>query len=552
MRDFAIVVCALAAATALPAGGAEFYVDPENGSDQGDGSSTQPWKSLQTVIDGRVETRGWKSLPYSAAGNQLVPVNAGAPIKKGDTIWLRSGNYGVLVIQGAYNEETITVRAAPSAVPRFARVLVRASQNWTLHGFTVSPYYGSTYDTSTIVTVEDHNWQGPSYDVVIDGFEIFSVPDESVWTTKDDWDQKAANAFIASSARVTVRNCRIRNVAYGIALSGQGSRAEYNTVDGFCGDGLRGLGDDQVFEYNLVKNARDVNDDHRDGFQSWSSGPGGVGTGVVKNVTLRGNVIIGYQSPSIPFAGTLQGIGCFDGFFEGWVVENNLVITDHWHGISLYGAINTRIVNNTVLDLNTTRPGPPWIMVTEHKNGSRSHGVLVRNNLATDFSVNGDDLVEDHNLEISDPSALFVDYLGRDLHLKAGSAAIGAGSSVGAPRIDIACIPRPQGDAVDLGAYEYAATTVQPDCSLGGSMVEPWTAPPRPGSGCGTPAGSAVLGLLALLGLAIRRRWRKRPHERDGQSLCHPAGGICHRVLYPPGEPHDAVEESICLGPNGS
>jgi parallel beta-helix repeat protein len=55
----------------------------------------------------------------------------------------------------------------------------------------------------------------------------------------------------------------------------------------------------------------------------------------------------------------MQDIGCFDGFFDGWVVENNVVITDHWHGISFYGMKNSRIVNNTVIDVNDQSPGPP-------------------------------------------------------------------------------------------------------------------------------------------------------------------------------------------------
>jgi hypothetical protein len=71
----------------------------------------------------------------------------------------------------------------------------------------------------------------------------------------------------------------------------------------------------------------------------------------------------------------------------GWVVENNVVLTDHWHGISFYGARNLRIVNNAV------DPGPPWIMVTAHKGGTPSRDTLVRNNLTTDLSVSGDNVV---------------------------------------------------------------------------------------------------------------------------------------------------------------
>lgn len=432
----------------------QHYVDP-NVAGPGDGSSANPWSSLQEVLDHSVESRTWESLPY-AEGKQLVPVNAGAPVKPGDTIWLRSGDYGALALQSLYNAAPVTIAAAAGNTPRFSNVLVRSSQNWILRGFTVSPAYASTYGTGTIVTVENHSWRGPARDIDIEGFQIFSVPDEGVWTTAADWDTKAANAFIASSDRVTIRDCRIRNINFGISLTGKGSRAERNIVDGFCGDGLRGLGDDEVFEYNLVKNRREVNDNHPDGFQSWSVGPGGVGTGVVKNIRLRGNTFIGYESPSIPFAGTLQGIGCFDGTYEGWVVENNVVITDHWHGISFYGARNVRIVNNTVLDLNSVSPGPPWIMVTSHKNGTPSNRCVVRNNLTTALNVAGSALESDHNLLLpASPASYFVDLPHFNVRLAAGSPAIDQGSSMLAPSLDADASSRPKGAACDVGAFEY-------------------------------------------------------------------------------------------------
>ncbi len=226
-------------------------------------------------------------------------------------------------------------------------------------------------------------------------------------------------------------------------------------IDGFSADGLRGLGDGGWFEYNVVKNAlvgAPADGNHDDGFQSWSVGPGGVGTGEVRDVVLRGNVFLNNENPDHPLHATLQGIGCFDGLFVDWVVENNVVVTDHWHGISLYGAIGGRVVNNTVLDLNGVSPGPPWIMLNS-SDGTPSQNVLVRNNLATDYSLAGTGIVADHNVEIADAAALFV-APPFDLHLKAGSPAIDAGSATEAPPLDADRVPRPQGDGFDLGAFE--------------------------------------------------------------------------------------------------
>ena len=97
------------------------------------------------------------------------------------------------------------------------------------------------------------------------------------------------------------------------------TRIQENLVDGFSADGLRGLGDDGLFEYNRVQNSyvEDPPDpNHDDGFQSWSVGPGGVGTGEVRGVVLRGNVFINHVNPAHPLRTSMQAIGCFDGFIN--------------------------------------------------------------------------------------------------------------------------------------------------------------------------------------------------------------------------------------------
>ncbi len=437
----------------------QHYVDPVNGSDQGAGSSASPWKSLQTVINTHVATQNWASLPY-ADGGSLIPVHAGATVQAGDTIWLRSGDYGALAIRGAYNAAPITIAADTGSTPRFSNVAVQYSQNWILRGFAVSPSFAPTYSTASMVTVENHNWRGPASDIMIDGFEVYSVPDESVWPLASDWDTKTASGIITTGKRINVRNCRIRNVNGGLSMTGAGSMVEHNTIDGYAGDGMRSLGDDCTFEYNLVKNRRNVNTNHPDGFQSWSIGAGGVGTGVVRNVTLRGNVFIAFESPTIPFAGTIQGIGCFDGDFEGWIVENNVVITSNYHGISLYGAHNFRIVNNTIVDPDPTDAMVPRLTVTTHKNGTLSTDCVVRNNLTTALSVTADPshgIVVDHNLVLpKPPTGYFVAPAAFDYRLAPGSPAIDQGSSALAPALDADEAPRPTGAAIDVGAYEYA------------------------------------------------------------------------------------------------
>ena len=448
---------------ALPAAAASFYIDPVNGSEAGDGSASAPWRSLQSVLDnGRIESRDWPSYPYTA-GMSLVTVNAGAPVKAGDTLWLRDGYYGDVVVQHLYNTAPIMIAAQAGQTPRLRSLLVQSAQNWVLRGLSISPSHAAVNTPTTMVRINDHNFFGPTSDIELADSELFSVADASSWNAQD-WIDRPSSGIDIGAAHISVHDNRLRNLRFGISVGGADASVRRNLIDGFSADGLRGLGDRGLFEYNRVQNVKvgdppDAN--HDDGFQSWSVGAGGVGTGEVTGVVLRGNVFINSTDPNDPLRNSMQGIGCFDGFFVNWVVENNVVITDHWHGMSFYGMRDSRIVNNTVIDMNGQSPGPPWIMVHAHKDGRPSSNILVRNNLATDYSLDATSLVSDHNVEFAYANAgtLFVapPY---DLHLVGATNAVDTGSATLAPTIDIEGVPRPQGAGFDLGAYEWRVDAI--------------------------------------------------------------------------------------------
>ncbi len=442
----------------LPVAATSFYIDPVNGNDASDGSAGAPWRSLQTVLDsGRVESRNWPSYPYQASMS-LVVVNTGAPVKAGDTLWLSDGYYGDVVVQHLYNTAPITIAARAGHSPHLRSLLVQSAQNWVLRGLSISPSYAATNTPTTMARFTSHNFFGPTWDIELADSELFSVVDASAWNAQD-WVDRPSSGIDIGGERISVHDNRLRNLRFGISVDGDDAKVQRNLIDGFSADGLRGLGDRGLFEYNRVQNVK-VGDppdgNHDDGFQSWSVGAGGVGTGEVTGVVLRGNVFINSTNPNDPLRNSMQGIGCFDGFFVNWIVENNVVITDHWHGISFYGMRDSRIVNNTVIDINATAPGPPWIMVHAHKDGRPSSNVVVRNNLATDYSLEGTSLVADHNVEFAyaNAGALFV-APPFDLHLLPGTNAVDTGSAILTPTIDIEGVPRPQGAAVDLGAYEW-------------------------------------------------------------------------------------------------
>jgi MYXO-CTERM domain-containing protein len=428
---------------------AELFVDPVAGSAMGDGSAAKPWSTLEQVAkDG-------------AFGSQ---------IKAGDTVWLRSGYHGAPVLAGGDFTPPVLIASAKGEKPTASNVAFEGAKGFTLRGLSISPSYAPAPAVVTMVSIDS-----ASARVVLEDSELFSVADASNWGAAE-WIDGASNGISSKGTDVILRGNKLTNVRFGIGIEGPGALVEHNSIVDFSADGLRGLGDNGVFQYNLVKNVH-VDDaagdgNHDDGFQSWSVGPGGVGTGVVKGVVLRGNVFINRDDPNQKLPNAMQAIGCFDGTFEGWVVENNVIITDHWHGISFYGMRGSRIVNNTVIDVNDVSPGPPWIKVTAHKDGTPSQDVIVRNNLATDFQLEGTNVTDDHNTKLDDLSTFFVAPAAFDLHLLPSSPAVDSGSADMAPPLDIEGIARPQGAGVDLGAYEWHEPSVMPTGGTGGTGGE--------------------------------------------------------------------------------
>ncbi|MBU0552775.1 right-handed parallel beta-helix repeat-containing protein [Myxococcota bacterium] len=438
-----------ALALAAPARAEVFFVEPQRGQPDGDGSAARPWRTLEEVIAaGLIETQAFATQPY-APGAARVTVNEGAPIGPGDTIHLGPGQHGEINLSGALNEAEIIVRADPEA--RVTGLTLAGAARWRFEGLTVRPAALEPGPQPALVRLLSHQWHGPSEEISLVGCDVRTVEDAAAWSAQD-WDRLARDGIFSSAAFTTIEGCRLSQLNFAAQLLGRGAVVRHNIIEGFAGDALRGLGDDGLYEGNFISGCVDVNENHDDGFQSWSIGVDGVvGAGVVRGITLRGNFIINLDDPDAPLRCKLQGIGCFDGFFEGWRVENNVIITNHYHGITLTGARDSVIVNNTVLGLSEMIS---WIGVMPHKDGRPSERVVVRNNLASDFSVEGDGVEFDHNQRLDAPVDHFIDVFGLDLHLRSDAPSLDVGAQALAPLVDAEGHPRPQGLGIDLGAYE--------------------------------------------------------------------------------------------------
>lgn len=432
-----------------------FYADPVYGKISNDGTINAPWPSLEEIINaGFIETQKY-STPYDPLTSNLSMVNQGAPVSGGDTIYLLTGLHGIMEVTNAHNTAKINILALESHKPVLKRIHIRSGSNWNFENLEVSGEPFGELLENELIDLETHGWQGPVHNISISDCFLYSILDSSPWTL-EDWNTKSRSGIRIDADSVQVRNCHLLNVNFGISMIGDSILAVGNTIENFSGDGMRALGPNLLLEGNIIKNCYDVNENHDDGIQSFN-----LGTNDTRNIVIRGNLIINNEDPNQPFAGPLQGIGCFDGPYHNWTIENNVVYVNHYHGISLYGAYDCKIINNTVIDPTPDMtPGPIWIRINPHKDGTPSENNIVANNITNKVVTSGS--TDFQNLLLSDTSSYelhFQDFGNRDFYLTESSTAIDAGNADYFPMIDFQGTARPQGSGVDLGAFEYLFTS---------------------------------------------------------------------------------------------
>jgi len=289
-----LVFLAVALMAIPPALARDHFVDPASVG-TADGSKASPWRSLQDILNEHV-------------------------VLAGDRVVLAGGSYGRLVIQDKMMSDVTSVVVADGQQAIFENVEIMGSANWVLSGLTVTSAGLRKLEEKYHVRIDKK-----SRNIKIEEFTIYTVEDISDWSA-DDWNEKALDGIFSEADYTDIRNNNIRNVNFGISTLGVHSSVVGNNIENFSGDGLRGLGDHSLFEENVVKNCYQVNPNHSDGFQSWSTGADGrPGTGVIKDVTLRRNLILNYEDFNQRYACKLEGIELFDGVYEDWTIENNII-----------------------------------------------------------------------------------------------------------------------------------------------------------------------------------------------------------------------------------
>ncbi|MBI5446684.1 MAG: right-handed parallel beta-helix repeat-containing protein, partial [Deltaproteobacteria bacterium] len=182
------------------------------------------------------------------------------------------------------------------------------------------------------------------------------------------------------------------------------------------------------------------------------------------------------------------------GLLERIRVTNNLCFGNSLRGLTVgdYGGVAThpmndlQVVNNTFAGNGTSGWGG-GIAVDSRE----ARNVVVRNNVVIGhpsfgilvaLAIPAGSVTVDHNLidayvgtveegetrgtDAVEADPRFVDASARDYHLSAGSSALDRGNPALAPSVDFDGVSRPQGSAVDLGAFERPAGPVSASATL--------------------------------------------------------------------------------------
>ncbi|MGB8650858.1 MAG: right-handed parallel beta-helix repeat-containing protein [Mycobacteriales bacterium] len=143
------------------------------------------------------------------------------------------------------------------------------------------------------------------------------------------------------------------------------------------------------------------------------------------HITIANNTVFQNKQGGMVIGGSLEGNDIAPGVDSGDVVTNNIVVNNGYYGIREMGRVGRNTYANNLLA------------------GNASGG----------FQLTGGG-VPRHTLYRNPQFLRYRPAGGGDYRLRRSSPAINAGTRLGAPRYDALGARRPQGGAVDIGAYE--------------------------------------------------------------------------------------------------
>ena len=427
---------ALALLSAAPTLARDHYVAPPGGArGPGSGQLDSPWTSLWAALNS-------------------------AEVRGGDRILLLPGTYGRVALQAPGFVPPLRILPAEPGTVHMDALRVDRGSGLTFTGLRLWPRAPGGLPPALVQTARG------TARIRLEALELRGSPDAPSaylgWGFEDWTRNWAPNGVLLRGAESGLFDSRLTGTNFGLTLEGDGATALGNRIYGFSGDAIRVLGDGSRIEDNEIGNCIKINDNHDDGIQSWANKPGGGQRQPVRDLVLVRNTILEWTgAQDHPLRCVLQGIGLFDGAFDGLRIENNIISVSAYHGIAVYGGRGVTILNNTVVHARGT-PGTthPWILVQDKKDGAPARDVRIAGNVAAGLisrmAQEPPRMTPRGNMILRQPIRLFPRLLEGDFRSVAPDNPLvdRADPSLAPPR-DRFGTARPKGHLPDLGAIEW-------------------------------------------------------------------------------------------------
>lgn len=260
--------------------------------------------------------------------------------------------------------------------------------------------------------------------IIVDNNYVSAGDDYESWDVQT-WLDIGSGMMFNRSKCSTAYNNELKNLRHGIHTYAydEEMRDEYqsmkallkdNFIQNISGDFFQAIGSDITVDSNTGLDqwvSGDDGDSNHDDFVQGFAYP--LGTSF-DNVKIINNFYQATTDLSRPLQSPGQGIVIFDGLYSDFEISNNTLISDMYHGISVYWGKDGLIKNNTSIVLDDTSDKKMWIYTTADKSGKNPpENVKVINNVTSQLSLHANsESISQNNVVIplSEIAAELVEY----------------------------------------------------------------------------------------------------------------------------------------------
>jgi len=337
-----------------------------------------------------------------------------AQARGGETILLAGGSYGAFVLGRKSGFDitfpaTVTIASADPGNPAvFSRVDVRDAANLTFDRVT----FDYTFTPGEKIFYRPFQFNGCENITIrnstFDGDVAKGVSPEA------DGLGYAFGLVVGDSSGVTVENNEIFNFFRGTVMGGnrdttiRGNELYALRMDGMNFVQMQDVVIEGNYIHDFVRSA--LVTDHADMIQFWTNGSEMPSTDIV----IRGNVLmagLGNATQSIFMRNDLvdRGLAGSEMFYRNVLIEDNVIVNGHTHGITLGETDNATIRRNTLLRNQSAAQGEnrqKKVRIPRIAIKSASRGVVIEENLAAAFPADQPGWVIRGNLPVQDISPM--------------------------------------------------------------------------------------------------------------------------------------------------